>query len=1284
MTDDIADRSVLAAEVEVGAASPMMGTGLHDAAFDKSLADALQAGQRELAALKVAGEQAIAAYRTAGTGLTRDGETNPLSAELADMRSGFTDRLTGHLTEQANVLSTFNIAFFGRTGAGKSTLLSAFGELDGSAVSPGESDWTTAVDFTEWRSCRLYDTPGINGWGGRKSREELEAVARRAIEIADVVLLCFDTQSQQATEFTKVADWVNHFGKPVVAVLNVRNTRWRHPARVPSQNARRNMSEPVAQHAENIRTELANIGLHDVPVVAMSSRRALFARAATPFRGPAEQNFHDDRDRFGIDYLARWSNFAALEEVLSACIAAGGAQLRLKSLREGVRTILRDEAASLDDLHGRIEGRIDELDRSVRRYLEVLGYLEADARAPYLHDDIWRADLLQLAETARRAPYRAPLDGTLVRQVRNLLKPHLAKARSDALRRFKNLEQQAFDEGRTIDRETFTRTVFDEADVADALQRVGAEATEFLERELSLADVEVRRCGSTDFGKATLDGEAGDTANIFANVLRGGGVAGGAAAIAVPLLMSNPLGWAAAAVGIGIGAAAAGLQWIGGKVGNSAENDKAQARAKAAYQGRKAVHDTFDAIETEFATGAANAAWDAAAALVRPILVELIALTALRVDVKTLRNALRSEASGIAQTAPLSLLEVATLLLQGNTPDDAAGRRSANILLGDDWLDAADECESPGSTENLERACQPRHDRDLAALRRIIDEMFSHPTTAAVSSWQQRAAQAAESDESFGPVAAAALRFSRPNIVVAGDYSAGKSSFIKRLIAEFGGDTPTSLHIRAHATTDQVHRYPLGSIDIVDTPGFQSRRIGDDELALSVIRDAALVIVVLHVNLLIGDTSALEAIANGTSTAADKWPRMLFIINRCDGLGVDPVDSPDEYFNRRDRKQAELVAALHSRGIDVPLAHIHGVAADPFAAVGSQSSVTAEDYTAHRAWDGIAALTEVLRRWMDNDLGNAATLAAFDNAYTQLLTLRERTRRDVTIHRTETSKHDSLLTAMGICLQDANYLRQSLEHELTDVLSHPVTQAIGRIQQVGVGDEQGLTDAINSWRNSETQVEIERFMQSATDKINDWSTIHLSAISREEAAAGFNADLKLPGGPSAGTPADVVDQVAGLAGGAARLGAQLGKALGNRQAALRIGHFFGHKFRPWGAIKAGRAVGRVGVVFGVVTVAIDTGMWVKETRKKQDWESKRDYAVEQVESAKAELLKQLVDLPEGPWAYLDERTEQVQALRDQYRDRQIASQEEADRLRQRLAVADELVVAAQVIRREGA
>src|SRR5664280_940856 len=170
---------------------------------------------------------------------------------------------------------------------GKSTLLSALGGLDGELVSDGRSDFTTGVRSLDWHSCRLYDTPGINGWGRTRARPDLEESARVAVEVADVVLLCFDSQSQQSSEFAKVAMWVRAYRKPVIAVLNMRNTLWRHPARVASAAHRKGLAQTAQQHADNITSELEAIGLFDVPVVALHSKRGLFARASTPFAGPA-------------------------------------------------------------------------------------------------------------------------------------------------------------------------------------------------------------------------------------------------------------------------------------------------------------------------------------------------------------------------------------------------------------------------------------------------------------------------------------------------------------------------------------------------------------------------------------------------------------------------------------------------------------------------------------------------------------------------------------------------------------------------------------------------------------------------------------------------------------------------------------------------------------------------------------------------------------------------------------------------------------------------------------
>ena len=110
----------------------------------------------------------VADVRISDQGDVADDPTARVAAHLDD-----TLVKIGDLFErQSAALQTFNIVLFGRTGAGKSTLISAMTRGDGAAVSQGESDWTTQVEPLEWHSCRIYDTPGINGWGRTESRAD--------------------------------------------------------------------------------------------------------------------------------------------------------------------------------------------------------------------------------------------------------------------------------------------------------------------------------------------------------------------------------------------------------------------------------------------------------------------------------------------------------------------------------------------------------------------------------------------------------------------------------------------------------------------------------------------------------------------------------------------------------------------------------------------------------------------------------------------------------------------------------------------------------------------------------------------------------------------------------------------------------------------------------------------------------------------------------------------------------------------------------------------------------
>ncbi len=1263
------------------------GRGGHNQDFEAAVDAALSAGCAEVENLQVLSNEAVAEYRHLAEKSEQMSDIqHELAAEFLTMSRNFEAKTRTHLSHQREVLSTFNIAFFGRTGAGKSTLLSTFGRLDGGGVSPGESDWTREVQTVTWRGCRLYDTPGINGWGGRQSRDELEATARKAVEVADVVLLCFDSQSQQASEFTKVADWVCHFGKPTIAVLNVRNLRWRHPARVPDQQARRNISVPVRQHADNIRTELANIGLQRTPVVAIQSRRALFARANTPFQGPALTDFTTDREQYGVDYLARWSNFETLEALVSAGIAAGGADLRLTSLREGMRAVLADEAALLAEFGERVRLRIDELDRLVARHLEVLGYPDDGERTEFLHDEEWCGDLLTLFETARGKPYRTPAHGSFARNIRMLLKPNLAESRSNSLRCLIKLEHKAFEDGQDTDPDKFADTVFDDDEIDKALSEVWSSASRFLLREIDLSTAEIRHsAGTSDQARVSLEGGAGATARTFQAALRSGGMLTGATATvlgAVALTqLWNPAGWVAGVTLAGIGAAGQVMNWIGGKAGESSERDRRAARAKAVLAGRNAIHETFDRIEREFLTRARTASWRAAAENLRPLLRDAVALSTLLNDVQALARKLDSDASAVPAVPTTDVMSRAELALVG-IGKPAGERDVSRVLLGEDWFDLPSDSQPPPDHTALGDVCREQHRDDVAELRQAIVHSLSCPTSLELATWVSVVVDAARDDPRLlGVVAEYRTRSSeRPMVAILGDFSAGKSSFVKRLLVETGCASDDHPTVRADPTTAQVHRYAVGSFDLLDTPGFQSGRAGHEQEAIDGARDAAFTIVMLHVNLLLGDTSRLEELASGTTAEAGKWPRMLFLINRCDELGVDPANDVHEYFNRRERKEVELRAALQSRHIEVPSEHIHGVASDPFSSVGDCWPATLSDYEGNRDWDGIAAVVEVLQTLTAEQIHQASRQAGFDTACTRLLGIRASTEEEVVDRRAEADRHDSLILALGICLDDADYLSRHLEQTFQQTVGRYTTAAIKRMREVETGDLKALSEEARSWGCPELDVELKRFLISAADEINEWSAMHSSAIDREFAAAGFDVTLDVPQPETPTT--ERLGETTQAAGAVTKGARTITTALGNRDAVYAIGKSIGHKFKPWGAVKGGAAVARVGVVLGAVAVAWDGVSWWLDENNRSKWEDRCAAAIEDVENDSRERVRELLHGEGGPLALLAERRIQVTGIRAEKLERQAAAVCDADDLNAKLDVINELIAAAGGLRKE--
>lgn len=1161
-----------------------------------------------------------------------DGFTKVLEGVVADLTNG--------LADSRRAASTFNIAFFGRTGAGKSTLLSALGGLSGELVSDGRSDFTTDVQPLDWQGCRLYDTPGINGWGRTRSRAELEETARKTVEVADVVLLCFDSQSQQASEFRKVANWVRDYRKPVLAVLNVRNAMWRNPARVASLAQRNGLSRTARQHADNIASELEAIGLTGVPIVAIQSKRALFARAATPFVGPAASELEADRSAYGREYLDRWSNLPVLEQLIALCIAEGAADLRLSALREGLQAGLRQWADEIDRAAVEQQARGLAVERVVADWLTVLGYPEESWRGALPRS---RAgdDLLAELEEARGEPFGASVSGRLEGHVRHLLKSHVYPLRVKALRAAEELIIDAFDNNRSVSDSEFERRVYDFTSIAKIIYTVSRQAGDFVTDSLKLsglnAEIDV---AEIDRAAAEVRGDTGAVRRHMATLLRTSGLLAGSAGAVLGIIALtnfwNPAGWVAAVVLVGLGSVSTALNFLARRTSTSAEGKRVGARAAAVAAARTAVHTYFDKCETE----QLQKILSAARTLASPGLEEL-----LKDAIHTRRGCgslideiewLRDQADRQPPTAsPSEVIQRANQQVHLLNTATATPGLSA-LLLGEDWIVDESESEAPVATSVENREILQRAAReDRIAFSEYVTEAASRAVPPNVADWINTVATSPHLDDEgrIDAQAAEALMAERPVVVVMGDYSAGKTSLIKRLLAEVGAPTPSDLHIAAGPATAATRSYAFGSLDLVDVPGFQSGHSAHDEQAAEAARNAALAIVVLHVNLLIGDTAGLDRLLRGDDQVVGKLTRSIFVIGRIDEAGADPRISARDFIVRRQRKAEELLTILRSSGITADPSQVLALAADPNGLVGDRTPVTREDYPNDaRDWDGVATLCGPLLALGSSELLHLGAAAALDRMRSGLAAASYRLVSEIDDLAAATVLGARMERLVEASLAELRLIELSIEGRTKRVVEDHANEVVA--EALGARSEQ--IDAMSRrlatwWEDPRLGSALEILNGEVGRELDEWSRRHASEYDRELKRFEYESTTASQNGRHA-----LAGGVHAAAVGAKHVGAVV-KAVGNRDAVYAIVKAFGGKFKPWGAVKLGAKVAKVGAVLGVVAVGFDVVDWAMDAGKESKREDARKSAAKLIRATTYDVVRQILDGEDGPMQYAREQ-----------------------------------------------
>lgn len=1194
---------------------------------------------RQLSRSLASGRARIAALQTQASELGYEQRVlvdNYVNASLAAET-----RLNATWQNRSEALKDFNIVLFGRTGAGKSTLIEALSHGDGRSVSQGESDWTVDVNPVSWQDCVLIDTPGINGWGRTQKRADLEAKAHRAVEAADIVLLCFDTQGQQVSEFAKVAEWVIAYGKPVIAIINNSHPEWRNPVRQGRRLLRVKHSRTMQQHEGNVRDNLAAEGLGNLPIICLNSRRALLSRARLPYTGPGANELATQREKYGAEALLRWSNLPALEDLIIETLASDAASIRLGMLTASLRGDLN---AIQFDLHTHAQlarHRAETVDEEIAQLFKLLGYPANDAVRSRLPRAECGTDVLSWQERLRGGRYTVSTEGEFDEHLSRLIDTWLGEHRASTMRRAEEQVIGAFERKAAVEADEF-ESIYEHTVLKQAGKKVLELAADYLRGRVEANGVLIDfDAVNLDAAAPTIQGDAGWEARGASVMLRIGKIG------LTALYLTGPWGVAAGMAGQALFGAA---QKDSAK---EAEATRSQARRQALSEARAAVAKAFDDLHHQIKQVARNFRDECLLQTLPPLLHEAGTYRVVMIETERLIVEIDRTDSTLKHSSPVAALNEAAQRIEARHPTK---RNSARLIwAGEDWID---------DPEGLLTTTGEDVDATTGAGQRVWIPWRAPEICRDSERYGEAFVARAESRLRGVEVAQPALSdmrdlasLDRPGIMLVGDYNAGKTTFIRRILAEAGMSVPDDIEIRADPTTNSVRRYDCGEAWLIDTPGFRSGRAGDDLLAQSTLPEASILVWLLNRSILDSTIEHLctVLIGNGELGLPGKIGRTILVLGRADDLGVDPVEQPEEFTNVVRRKRVELCNALATKGIQFPAEDIFVVAADPFTLVGDEAGIDATAFDLHRAWDGMEDLLQALSNrlsgperpfWMDITVleGGLFQLAGVDRQLQadqaeweiQSAFLEESIATiDARCHEAATF-HKRIILDIDRMLEETT---QSLLEDMWGARNPDELQAAGKRLEAWWEDPV-FAGEVARWQ-SRWKADLDHWFERATEEVQR------TMESRELREAVISLDKSFD--------ADGLGQKSGLLSEGARSVSPLLRQgvtkLGQRDVIYGIGKFFGVKFKPWGATKiAGRFARYGGQGFSVLTSLYELWSWRNDEKRAAEVEALRKDIFAAVAAERDEVRKSMLGddaQREGVAAYLHKCLDSLTDVRDE-------------------------------------
>ncbi len=1157
--------------------------------------------------------QPVAALRSGASGTAE----SLVAAFLPEIRQQ-TSLVADLFARQESALEHFNIVLFGRTGSGKSTLIEALTGGDGSTVSDGQSDWTKEISGRPWSKAVLMDTPGINGWGNGDTRAALEERARHAVETADLVLLCFDSQSQQESEFSKIMEWVGRFNKACVSVLNVRNSYWRRPSKVPFKSARQNIANHVAAHSNNILGELSSKSLVGVPVVALSSQRALAGLGSMPFRSP-DQTLPRLRAR-GAEEMIAQSNVALFEDLLVQVVQDNATGLRLGALSGQLAGVLDNLDTKMQVWESQARAEAEVLERKLLGLFQFFGYPDSNselrkplASMPALKDPV------RALEDLRTEAFQAPLNGSLLVDLKAAYADRLSAVRAEVLNQVERLVIDAFDRGRKVS-DTELRKA---ADREEAIQAIWKSVCQTARSRIQKRVGALQEEAAWDFTYLSeifseIDGQISESMARFGSKLRGAGVLIGAIGAVLSFVTG---GMSALVTGLVSGV----LSWFGRKKEQEAAAERLRKRREAIADTQAKVHREYDGVVESMDAGVAEiidkSRLDLSLASLRAAtLLRLLSshFGTVRAQIANLRAALPS------QRSPQEFVQEAVRKVESRVPS------VRSPWLGESWIDDPRGLESedgPPQTDgrNTTTKLWPEMTR---ALREWIERRNRTPKAGAGRIWLDRVKERLETHavatgllEGLEQIKAAG----KPQIVFCGDYNSGKSSLIRPLLLEAGADLADSPRVNAMPTTAEAAEYDWNGLQLVDVPGFQSSSARHTRNALHRYSEAALIVYSFQPNLVTGETKELDHILKGSSDefGVAKINRTLCVINRVDELGSDPELDPEGFQLRCRRKISELQLALRSRGLSVESGEIQCVASDPYGMAGSRDDLDASQFDNFRRWDGIDELASAFLDRRRHLQAVGVDISILEAGLVRLGDLHQELRKQVNEEESKVRILQESLNSIEAILEELASIEANAQTDLDLVL----TRFAGELRQSAFAAQSKaeFAEIVNEMGQPDDPkliTDLNRWFSALERQLEDWTARTASTLDRrfrsQSLRNAFDVSANIPEAPEG------FDSGQRKAASAFDSLGSAAKLFGNRDLVYTLGKLLGVKFRPWGAVHAAKNLQAFGGYLGAGAVVLDIWACFADARRASELEQHRRSFAEKVIDWKNGMLQQII------------------------------------------------------------